>query len=283
MLQRKTGSATANPVPRPGTTQVRIRAAALTAIGSFSAVLGAIEAMALRGQVDFGHHVLHLRGIWLAVPPVALEGGTLAAATLTLWAVLAGDSAALPRLMTAVLICAAGYANSQGAKQAHRPTLAADYLAGASVASYLMWHSILTRIRRSELRQAGAIEVPLPRFRLLRWLLAFAETYTAFKVAIREGVTSTEDALALARREATPPPARSRQEIPDEELIALAGERGGKRRAVEYAAIMLGTDEAARAQQWLADRGIDVDHSYVSRTLSRMVNDRRHPLIAVED
>jgi hypothetical protein len=255
----------------------------VTATGSFTAVLAAIETMAVRGQVDFGRHVLHLSGAWLVVPPVALEGGTLAAATLTLWAVLARDSASLLRLMTGLLLGAAAYANYQGAKHADRPTLAADYIAGASITAYLMWHSILTRIRRAELRQAGAIEAPLPRFRLLRWIFATTETYAAFKTAIRENITRPDESLALVRREPTHPQFDDTgAPLPAGELVALAAERGGKRRAVQYAAAALGSHEPKAIQQWLATRGIEVDLSYVSRTLSRMAEDNRRELEAAE-
>lgn len=270
----------------PGSEVRRLRAravTALTALGSFAAVLAAIEAMALRGQLDFGRHVLHLNGAWLAVPPVALEGGTLAAATLTLWAVLSRDSAALPRLMTAALIAAAAYANYQGSKHAHRTTLAADYLAGASVTAYLMWHSILTRIRRSELRQAGAIEAPLPRFRLLRWVFAYHETYAAFTTAIRHNIIRPDQALAAVRPQTPNTPPSGSAEIAVEELTALAAERGGKRRVVEYAAEALGAFDATPIQQWLAARDVDVDLSYIARTLNRSPKTsaalRRHPRI----
>lgn len=276
---------TAGPVPRSlgapsSVPRVRVRVTAVATIGSFIAVLAAIETLALRGQVDFSRHVLHLKGAWLAVPPIALEGGTLAAATLTLWAVLSQDSASLPRLMTAALLSAAAYANYQGAKHANRPTLAADYLAGASVAAYLMWHSILTRIRRAELRDAGAIETPLPRFRLLRWIFASRETYAAYKVAIRQSITRPDEALARLRYEPVSAPAQGGDQMRSEELAALAAERGGKRRVVEYAAATLGTYEPIKAQQWLAARGIEVDQSYISRTLTRMIEDRRRELTA---
>jgi hypothetical protein len=160
--------------------------------------------------------------------------------------------------------------------------LAADYLAGASVAAYLMWHTILTRVRRSELDEAGAIEAPLPRFRLLRWVFAYAETYAAFKVAIRESITRPEDALALVRRELVRAPADNGDEMFSDELVALAAERGGKRRAVGYAAVALGSYEPKAVQQWLDARGIEVDLSYVSRTLTRMVEDRRRDLKVAE-
>lgn len=269
--------------PLPPTSVWKLRAAALTATGSFTVVLAAIETMALRGQVDFGRHVLHLRGAWLVVPPVALEGGTLAAATLTLWAVLARDSASLLRLMTGLLLGATAYANYQGAKHAHRPTLAADYLAGASITAYLMWHSILTRIRRAELRQAGAIEAPLPRFRLLRWIFAPSETYGAFTAAIRENLTRPDESLALIRGEpAYRPLDGTDAPMPARQLVALAAERGGKRRAVQYAAAALGSQEPKAIQKWLAARGIEVDLSYISRTLSRMADDHQRELNAAE-
>ena len=264
----------------PSSSRLRVRVTALAAIGSFMGVLAAIEAMALRGQIDFGRQVLHLQGAWLVVPPAALEGGTLAAATLTLWAVLNQDSATLPRLMTAAFIGAASYANYQGAEHAGRPLLAAGYLAGASVAAYLMWHSILTRIRRSELRSAGAIEAPLPHFRLLRWLVAPRETYSAFKAAIRESITRPQDALTHIRPAPAVPPeadSASADEITAEGLTAMAAERGGKRQAVTKACAALNSREPARIHQWLAAYGIEVDLSYISRT----VKDQPHELKVV--
>lgn len=245
----------------------KVTAAAITAVVSFTLVLAAIEAMALRGQVDFGRHVLHLKDAWLAVPPIALEGGTLASATLTLWAVLTRDSATLPRLMTAALLAAAAYANYEGAHHAGRLTLAADYLAGASVAAYLMWHTVLTRVRRGELRSAGAVDPPLPRFRLLRWIFAFSQTRAAFTIAVREGISDPREALARIGPDVLPPAQYTAEEIGPDELAALAAERGGKRRAVEYAATVLGCREPSKVQQWLASHGIHVDLSYVSRTL----------------
>ncbi|GAB2841570.1 hypothetical protein GCM10027176_51770 [Actinoallomurus bryophytorum] len=261
----------------------KVRLAAWITLGSFTIVLTAIEAMALRGQLDFGRHVLELHGAWLAIPPIALEGGTLVAATLTLWAVLSGDSAALPRLITATFIAACVYASYQGAQHAGRSTLAAEYLAGASAIAYLMWHAILTRIRRTGLHEVGAIDAPLPRFRLLRWLIAFSETSTALKIAVRHNITSPEQALALAKQPATN---TSRETNPDrphgEELTVLATRRGGKRRAVEHAATILGSTEPTRIQQWLAARGINVDLSYVSRTLARLDTNMAREITAPE-
>jgi hypothetical protein len=248
----------------------KVRLAAWITLGSFTIVLTAIEAMALRGQLDFGRHVLELHGAWLAIPPIALEGGTLVAATLTLWAVLSGDSAALPRLITATFIAACVYASYQGAQHAGRSTLAAEYLAGASATAYLMWHAILTRIRRTGLHEVGAIDAPLPRFRLLRWLIAFSETSTALKIAVRHNITSPEQALALAQQPATNTPRETNPDPRPEDLTVLATRRGGKRRAVEHAATILGSTEPTRTQHWLAARGINVDLSYVSRTLARL-------------
>jgi hypothetical protein len=256
----------------------RVRVAAVAALGSFATVLSAVEAAALRGQIDFGCHVLQLRGAWLAIPPAALDGGILVAATLTLWAVLTGDSATLPRLMTVGLISAAAYANYQGAKHAGRSTLAADYLAGASVTAYLLWHTILTRVRRTDLRRAGALDAPLPRFRLLRWIVAFSETCAAFRLAVRHGITRPDEALKRARLQAAHEIPAADHELDPEELVSVAAGRGGKRRAVEHAAAVLGAAEPTRAQQWLADRGVNVDLSYISRTFAKLNQSDRNVL-----
>lgn len=223
-----------------------------TAYGAFVVVMGAVEALAVRGQLDFGRHVLGLAGAWLAVVPVALEAGALTWAALALWQTLTRDSGtaarAVTRLGTVVAIAAAAAANWLGAEAAGRSLPAANYLAGASVMALAMWHVILHGVRHAELRAAGAIEPPLPRFRALRWLVSLRETAQAYALAIREGITSPSEAITRLR------------ELAVFEVFAELGEADVARALRMLADRRVRMDRAtllAAAEKWTAERAED--------------------------
>lgn len=241
---------------------------AAVAFAGFAAVLLAVEALAVHGQVDFGRHVLGLDGAYVYVVPIALEGGTLVAAALALWATLTGDSTVAHRAWTYVFLGAAAAANWIGALAAGRSWIAAAYLAAMCVAALRMWHAILHRIRRAELRKAGAVEQPLPRFRGLRWLpgIAFKETLMAWKVAIREEITSPREALALVRGGLDfdePTEFRAGDDLHSVDWQSFPT----KRAATEKMADCLGTYDVQQVRQALAEVGITTDHSTTVKNL----------------
>jgi hypothetical protein len=258
--------------------RARERFAALVAYLAFAAVLTAIEAVAIRGQLDFARFELALVGAWRLVVPVALEGAALTWAALALWSAITRDSAAMARIMTAASVLAAAAANWMGAQAAGRPTAGAAYMAGFSIAALLMWHAILTRVRRAELRALGALEAPLPRFRPLRWVVAPKETRRAWVYAIREGITSPEQALSLVRGEAVATPA------PPVAVEAPADlSKVSKRQAVEYAASVLGTYEVTPVREWLAqNHQITVDKSHACRVLNDLSRGEARKVKAVQ-
>ena len=249
---------------------------AAVAFTGFAAVLLAIEALAVRGQLDFAHHVLGLSGAYVYVVPLALEGGTLVSAALALWATLTGDPTAAHRLWTYLFLGGAAAANWLGALAAGRSWVAAAYLAATCVAALRMWHAILHRIQRAELHKAGAVEPPLPRFRVLRWLIAPRETGAAWRLAVREGITSPADALALVRREdRIVPPAAATGGEPDWSTFTT------KKSAIEAMAAWLGTFEVKRVREALAAVDIKTDPSTAGKILRDLHEARRRELVHV--
>lgn len=268
-----------------------------TAYGAFVLVMGAVETLAVRGQLDFGRFVLDLSAGWLVVVPVALEAGALTWAALALWQTLTRDSGtaarAVTRTGTVVAVGAAAAANWLGANAAGRPPAAAVYLAGASVMALAMWHVILHGVRHAELRAAGALEPPLPRFRMLRWLVAPRETARAYALAVREGMTSPAAAIAEVRgpaaagsgagggsgeaeqpeRVAAAEPAATTQQrncakphCPAPHRRTAAGPRqASKSDRLRAVFTELGEVDVPRALEVLAGRGVQMDRSSAYR------------------
>lgn len=250
------------------------RTVAVIVVGAIGAVLLAIETVAVRGQLDFARHVLELEGHYVAVVPLALEGATAAAAGLTLWATLTGDPVFMHKLWTWIFLGAAVAANWSGALAAGRSTMAALFLAFTCVGALHLWHALLQRIQRNALRALGAMESPLPRFRVLRLIVAPRETFTAWKLAIRHDITRPADALALARREVIATPAAAPAAINEVDLTGMS-----KREAIEHAAHVLGTFETKPVRTWLAERGVTTDPSNARKVLVDLEDDRRRNLV----
>jgi hypothetical protein len=260
----------------------RVHVAAGLAFTGFAVVLTAIESLAVRGQLDFALFKLHLTQQYKMAVPIALEASGLTFAGLSLWATLTRDRAPVSRTLTVVCVLAAAVASWTGSRAAGLPTIGSDYLAAASVVALLMWHEILHRLRRDELRASGRLTTAAPppparpRFGASRWLVSPSETLRAWMLGVREGVTSAADAVALVRAEksiAPPPPVGDGEGLAD--IAAMS-----KRQAIEAAAAELGTYEAVRVCEFLADRhSLAVDHSYAAKVLRLSAAARRRDLV----
>jgi Protein of unknown function (DUF2637) len=204
-----------HPEPEPGLTpeQQRERAAAVGGYLLLAFVGLCVALMSWKGLVDFGEDILGL-GEWAAkMVPISLDGAAIALAFLGLRSVLAGDAAGFPRVLAVVVIGASAGFNFYQASQQYGDAAAELFFAGMTVLVYLLFEVVLRQLRRRSLRAIGAIEPPLPRFRLARWLpgVAFRETLRAWKMAVRHGVTSPAEALELAR---TPDKGRTLERTP---------------------------------------------------------------------
>lgn len=161
-------------------------------------VVLAPEVSAWHGLLELARVKFGLTGWEASLVPLLFGAAAFYCALLSVRHVLAGDSALTERILT-WLYAAAGagfnwwYADSKG-----NPA-AALFFGGASLSAALLWDRTLRSWRRDELRAMGALEQPLPRFRLLRWMLDPKTTYQAFRLAVVDGLTTPEDALHAAR------------------------------------------------------------------------------------
>ncbi|MGH8920171.1 MAG: DUF2637 domain-containing protein, partial [Actinomycetes bacterium] len=202
------------------------------------------------------------------------DGAAAYAAWLALRAVLAGDSAVWPRVLTLVYALASAGFNVHAA-----PTAAAALFYGAmSLSAVVLWDTTLRALRRDQLRGMGVIEGPAARYRPLRWLFAPTETLEAVKVAVLENVADPRQALRMVRGEQvelepTPPDGGTpvataaepgvveRADVIDYEPRELTV--GSKADAVRVAFATVGPDDVQAVLAWLAQRGITVDRTYV--------------------
>lgn len=278
----------------PADTITEVRTWALRAASAVAlvAVVGAPAAASWHGLVRFGTRELGLTGGWELLVPISLDGAALYAALLAVRAVLAGDSAIWPRVLTCTYALAAAGFNAHAATS----TAAALFYAGMSISAVVLWDTTLRALRRDLLRHLGVVQGATARYRPLRWLLAPGETGQAWRGAVLEDLTDPRAALAMVRGEVAPsrtdppPPDGGTSRDGDTPLADLVcGEGHGKTAtllrplhpaqiltahdvkalpvgtkadAVRSAFDALGKRDVPAALAWLADRGITVDRSY---------------------
>jgi hypothetical protein len=262
------------------------------------AVVGAPAAASWRGLTGFGVRELGLSGGLEALVPISLDGAALYAALLGLRAVLSGDSAIWPRVLTCAYACAAAGFNAHAASS--EP--AALFFGGASISAVLLWDTTLRALRRGQLRELGAIQGVAARYRPLRWLLAPDETGRAWRTAVLEDIPDPRTALRVVRGQQPldqgdddqadavvraeldrlpgddgpedPPPGGGGGGAPLEYSAPVVvpsvgmGPRplaltvGTKADAVRRAFDHLGRRDVPAALAWLAEQGVTVDRSY---------------------
>lgn len=227
-------------------------------------VVGAPAAASWHGLTAAGEQALGLPGAWSVLVPLVLDGAALYAAVLALRDVLSGDAAAGNRaLVWAYALFSAGlnawYADRVGGLPA------ALFYALASVSAVILWDRTLRALRRDALRAQGAVQPPTPRFRVARWVVAPGETARAWRVAVIEGITDPADAVQAARALRAGSPVRVWADV---EPLAGLSKADAVRRALDEAETPDGRAPRVIAE-WLADRGVDVAHTYVSDVIRR--------------
>lgn len=231
---------------------------------AFGVVVLAPEAVLWQALVPFSRERLALVAGWEFVPPLMFGAAGFAAAVMALRAVLAGRAAVVERFLTfgyagAGAAVAALYESSQGRAGA------GVVFAGAAVSAPLLWDRVLRHLAWERLDEVGVIERPLPRFRLLRWLVDFRNTREAWTTALREGIDSPAEALAVvrARREGVPAPApRVELAAPLPELAKLTKAAALRTAWAALDVKVPGSSDVPPAVAWLAERGVTVNESY---------------------
>ncbi|MFJ2407061.1 DUF2637 domain-containing protein [Streptomyces xanthochromogenes] len=229
-------------------------------IGLF-AVVAITAAMSWKGLTGFGHDVLHLPGKQAWGVPVSLDMAAMVCGALALRSVVLSDSAAGPRLLTFLLVAGSAGANWYHADRGvGGSTAAASYYAAMSVVSWALWEIVLRQIRRSMLKSIGAVERPLPKFRIVRWLRYPRETFAAWSVSVRFGLTRPDE--ALERVWETYEAQEAEQELRELEELERLPDGVTKRQAIELAFKALKDTNAPAAVEWCKERGVEVDRSY---------------------
>ena len=175
----------------------RRRLAGTAVVVPLLVVVAAPIALSFRTLTLYSRDQLGMSGGWEYLLPVSLDMAAVLCIVLAFRAVASGESPGLARYL--VWIFAGG-----SALLAWREGLVvggdAPYvLPVLPIIAAVMLDVVLRHALRGRLRDLGAIEAPLPRFRFVRWLVAPLETLRAWAASIRHGMTSPQEALSFVR------------------------------------------------------------------------------------
>jgi len=291
-MEHATAQLNAPKSPPDTITEVRTWALRIAIVLALVAVVGAPAAASWHGLTGFGVRELGLSGGWEYLAPISLDGAALYAALLGLRAILAGDSAIWPRVLTCAYALSAASANVYAAPS----DVAALFYGGMSLSAVVLWDTTLRALRRDQLRALGVIEGAAARYRPLRWMLAPTETGQAWRTAVLEGVANPRTALRMVRGEivrpdpgGTPPdgggvpltqvslmPAGPGRDVVSVAPAPLALTVGTKADAVRAAFDHLGRRDVPVALAWLAEQGVSVDRSYAYTVSWEITTPRLH-------
>jgi hypothetical protein len=130
---------------------------------------------------------------------LALDAAAAVCVGMVVYAAWRGEPGGAFGLLVWAFAGASAYANY---RHGTRPGAADDavwFFPAMSVAGPALLEVTVRRIRRWVQTSAGRYEHPLPHFRLARWLVALPETAAAWRLAVTEGYSRPEDAIAAAR------------------------------------------------------------------------------------
>lgn len=194
-----------------------------------------------RNLYELGHRQLALPGHWALLVPLSVDAAALLCVFLTLRAVHAGQSAGMAR---GLVIAFAGMSAWLGYQEAALigTQAARVFYPVMPVAAALLLDMVIRHRRRDALERLGALEPALPRFRVLRWFVAFNETRRAWAAGVRHGITDPAACLSLVR------------EVDTVRGLAAVD-------AVHYAFRAVGVADEFAARAWLAERGAHVDQA----------------------
>lgn len=245
-------------------------------------VVGAcVVAASWTGLVGFAADVLDLTGRARYIVPVTLDGLAVTLAFFGLRSVLAGDAAVFPRLLAWAVVGLGAGLNYWHAEVVGQGRAAAIYFGAMTLLVYLTFEVILRQLRRNALKDQGAVEPPLPRFRLARWARFPGRTFRAWSTAVEHGLTSPSEAIHRAHLDRAP---AIEGEVLDEQRqpeLELTEERTTttrrqltSRNGTAAARIRALVDEGVLTVDGILDREPTLNRDTVRRTLARIDTDR---------
>jgi hypothetical protein len=156
-------------------------------------------ALSFHGLVGFGEQNLGLSGGWQYLVPFGLDGAAMFCSVLAVREASHGDAALGSRILVWTFALAAAWFNWVHAPRGIGHDGAPHFFAGMSLSAAVLFDRALKQTRRAALREQGLVPRPLPQIRIVRWLRAPRETYSAWSLMLLEGVRSLDEAVDEVR------------------------------------------------------------------------------------
>ncbi|MFC7262181.1 MULTISPECIES: DUF2637 domain-containing protein [Streptomyces] len=201
-------------------------------------------ALSFHGLVGFGQQNLGLSDGWEYLVPFGLDGAAMFCSVLAVREASHGDAALGSRILVWTFASAAAWFNWVHAPRGIDHAGAPQFFAGMSMSAAVLFDRALKQTRRAALREQGLVPRPLPQIRIVRWLRAPRETYSAWSLMLLENVRTLDEAVDEVRedkrqKEQTRLRRRNEERVERAHLKALSRGhrglpgRGGARRELE--------------------------------------------------
>ncbi|NEB78455.1 DUF2637 domain-containing protein [Streptomyces sp. SID14478] len=158
-------------------------------------------ALSFHGLVGFGQQNLNLTGGWEYLVPFGLDGAAMFCSVLAVREASHGDAALGSRILVWTFAGAAAWFNWVHAPRGLDHAGAPHFFAGMSLSAAVLFDRALKQTRRAALREQGLVPRPLPQIRMVRWLRAPRETYSAWSLMLLEGVRTLDEAVDEVRED----------------------------------------------------------------------------------
>ncbi|MCT9006082.1 DUF2637 domain-containing protein [Streptomyces rhizosphaerihabitans] len=158
-------------------------------------------ALSFHGLVGFGEQNLGLSGGWEYLVPFGLDGAAMFCSVLAVREASHGDAALGSRILVWTFAGAAAWFNWVHAPRGMAHAGAPQFFAGMSLSAAVLFDRALKQTRRAALREQGLVPRPLPQIRIVRWLRAPRETYSAWSLMLLENVRSLDEAVDEVRED----------------------------------------------------------------------------------
>lgn len=158
-------------------------------------------ALSFKGLVGFGEENLGLSGGWEYLVPFGLDGAAMFCSVLAVREASHGDAALGSRILVWTFAGAAAWFNWMHAPRGISHEGAPQFFAGMSLSAAVLFDRALKQTRRAALREQGLVPRPLPQIRIVRWLRAPRETYSAWSLMLLENVRTLDEAVDEVRED----------------------------------------------------------------------------------
>jgi hypothetical protein len=158
-------------------------------------------ALSFHGLVGFGEQNLGLTDGWEYLVPFGLDGAAMFCSVLAVREASHGDAALGSRILVWTFAGAAAWFNWVHAPRGIDHAGAPQFFSGMSLSAAVLFDRALKQTRRAALREQGLVPRPLPQIRIVRWLRAPRETYSAWSLMLLENVRTLDEAVDEVRED----------------------------------------------------------------------------------